>query len=332
MAHCIDMTNNRANIAYTNGVVPWHGLGQALDPNADIDTWRKAAGMDWELLERPVFFQEEEKFDKTMNMVPYRTALVRSDTRKALAIVSDDYKVVQPGEVLEFFRDIVATGGFTLDVAGCLHGGRKYWALAKINESAEILGIDKVEGYILLATACDGTLATTAMFSSIRTVCQNTLNMSIREGESGAAKKYIKIPHRAVFDPDAVKVEMGLAKGSFEQFAKEAELTAKRKLSNKEAVEFLIKVMGDEKKPIEEQKNARLMKHVMELYMGKGMGSNLPSADGTLWGLINAVTEYSDHHRGTRTADSRLNKSWFGDGATMKQKAWDSAMKMVEVA
>lgn len=326
--HMIDMSNDRANIAYV-GKQPWHGLGEKLQPGADLETWRKAAGMDWELLERPVFFKEEESKGGVMTTFPYRTALVRSDTRVPLAIVSDSYQVVQPGDVLEFYRDIVAEGGFDLDVAGVLHGGRRYWALAKINQSARILGTDQVDGYILLATACDGTLATTAMFTSIRVVCQNTLNFAVREGEQGAARKYLKIPHSTKFDPENIKMELGLAEKSFQLFAEDATRMALRKLSNKEAVEFLIRAMGDETKPVEEQKNARLMKHVYELYTGQGMGSNLASADGTLWGLVNALTEYSDHHRGTRSVDSRLNKSWFGDGALMKQKAWNEALKMV---
>ena len=32
-----------------------------------------------------------------------------------------------------------------------------------------------MDGYLLLATACDGTLATTAQFTSVRVVCNNTL-------------------------------------------------------------------------------------------------------------------------------------------------------------
>lgn len=324
MAHMIDESNGRANIAYV-GQEPWHGLGQKLQPGADIDVWKREAGMNWTLLERPTYFQDE---DSQMKVVPYRTTLVRSDTRVPLAIVSDDYQVVQPGEVLEFYRDLVAEGGFTLDVAGCLHGGRRYWALAKINESASIRGVDKVEGYLLLATACDGTLATTAMLTSVRVVCQNTLTMAIHDEARGLSKRSIKVNHSASFDPAHIKHELGLTKGSFNKFVEQAEQMAIRKITNKEAVEFLIKVMGDEKKPVEEQKNARLMKHVVELYQGNGRGSDLVTANGTLWGLVNAVTEFSDHHRGTRTVDSRLNKTWFGDGAQMKQKAWEEALKM----
>jgi hypothetical protein len=36
------------------------------------------------------------------------------------------------------------------------------WALAKTGKSAALKGNDVTKGYVLLATACDGTLATTA--------------------------------------------------------------------------------------------------------------------------------------------------------------------------
>ncbi len=35
----------------------------------------------------------------------------------------------------------------------------------------------------LLATACDGTLATTAQFTNIRVVCNNTLAIALRRTE-----------------------------------------------------------------------------------------------------------------------------------------------------
>lgn len=62
---------------------------------------------------------------------------------------------------------------------------------------------------------------------------------------------------------------------------------------------------------------------------GRGKGSDLASATGTAWGLLNSVTEYVDHHRRARSDDHRLDAAWFGAGATLKQKAWDEAMKLV---
>jgi hypothetical protein len=53
--------------------------------------------------------------------------------------------------------------------------------LAKTGQTAALKGKDVSNGYILLATACDGTLATTAQFTSIRVVCNNTLAIALKD-------------------------------------------------------------------------------------------------------------------------------------------------------
>ncbi|WP_414616819.1 DUF932 domain-containing protein, partial [Stenotrophomonas muris] len=92
--------------------------------------------------------------------------------------VSKRFKVVQPGEILEFYRDLTQHSGFELETAGVLKGGKKFWAMARTGQSTSLKGRDRVDGYLLLATACDGTLATTAQFTSVRVVCNNTLQIA----------------------------------------------------------------------------------------------------------------------------------------------------------
>lgn len=75
--------------------------------------------------------------------------------------------------------------------------------------------------------------------------------------------------------------------------------------------------------------NERAIKVVGQLYVGRGKGADLPSASGTAWGLLNSISEYVDHHRRARSDDHRLDAAWFGVGATLKQRAWDAAMKLV---
>lgn len=60
--------------------------------------------------------------------------------------------MVQPHEVLHFYQDLVEVGGFELETAGSLKGGRKLWALAKTGRDMELKDGDRVKSYQLLAT------------------------------------------------------------------------------------------------------------------------------------------------------------------------------------
>jgi hypothetical protein len=75
--------------------------------------------------------------------------------------------------------------------------------------------------------------------------------------------------------------------------------------------------------------NERALRKVQELYEGKGRGSQLGSARGTAWGLLNAVTEYVDHERRARSNEYRMDSAWFGQGAQIKQRALDTALRLV---
>jgi phage/plasmid-like protein (TIGR03299 family) len=91
-----------------------------------------------------------------------------------------------------FYRDLVDPGGFELETAGVLKGGRKVWALACTGQEILLKGNDQFKSYQLLATACDGTLATTAQFTSVQVVCNNTLQMAI--GDSGLDPRQLDQP------------------------------------------------------------------------------------------------------------------------------------------
>ena len=82
----------------------------------------------------------------------------------------------------------------------------KFWALERTGKETVIKGNDLVKGYLLLATSCDGTLATTATHTTVRVVCNNTLAVALN-GESGA----VKVPHSTVFNAQEVKRKLGIA-------------------------------------------------------------------------------------------------------------------------
>lgn len=319
MAHLIDMSNYRANIAFV-GEVPWHGLGSKLNPGTSFDVWLKEAGLDWEAKKARIAFQDEEgQVHAGTSEVVYR-----SDTKKQLGVVTDRYKIVQPREVIEFYSDLVATRGWDIEVAGSLDEGKRIWALAKTDASINVAGTaDKVSTYLLLATAFDGTMATVGKFSSVRVVCQNTLTMSLNDG---LAK--VSVPHSRVFDADAVKTELGIYEAATVDFEEKANRLAKQKVSDSDAMRFIMQVLAGEDAVAADlsTRQSNIIRSVFDLYKGKGMGSNLASANGTAWGLTNAVTEYIDHHINSRSVNNRMRSAWFGQGEEIKNTALEKAL------
>lgn len=312
MAHLIE------NMAYINAT-PWHGLGNRLTENQPLETWLREAGMDWDILDNPVLYRSNEGLQAFAD----NKVLYRSDTLAPLSVVSQRYQVVQPRDVLEFYRDLVELGGFQLETAGVLKGGKKLWALARTGQETLLKGNDQVKAYLLLATACDGTLATTAQFTSVRVVCNNTLQMATADS-SGA----IKVPHSTRFDPAKVKQQLGLGASTWQQFVADMRRLSERPVHPFEARRFLVEVLGDPELPFHQQPNSKALDHVFALYAGAGRGATLASAHDTAWGLVNAVTQFIDHERRARCPDNRLDSAWFGIGALIKQKALDEAVKL----
>ena len=310
MAHLIE------TMAY-KGQTPWHGLGNALTDKQPLEVWQREAGMNWEIQSSPVHYLTQHSAEV------YKDAkvLFRSDSHEALSVVSNRYQEVQPREILEFYRDLVDLGGFELETAGVLKGGKKLWALARTGEETLLKGGDLVKGYLLLATACDGSLATTAQFTSVRVVCNNTL--ALATGDNAGA---IKVPHSTKFDADKVKQQLGISSGHWKQFIKRIRGLADRPVHPFEARRYLVEVLGDPELSYYKQPNLKVINHVFDLYVGSGMGANLASANDTAWGLVNAVTQYVDHERRARSSDNRLDSAWFGMGASIKQKALDEAL------
>ena len=61
----------------------------------------------------------------------------------------------------------------------------------------------------------------------------------------------------------------------------------------------------------------------------KALGSDLAGTGGTVWGWLNAVTQYVDHEARAQSQDTRLNSAWYGKGAEIKGRAWEMAGRYV---
>lgn len=339
MAHELDFTKGQAAIAY-RGLTPWHGLGESILPQDSIDDIRIKAGLDYDVVKTPALYSVPmdtvlgprkgagtgiaTSFDKCV--------LYRSDTGDDLSVVSNKYQVVQPRQIIEFYRNLVEQYGFEIEVVGALKGGRKVWALANTGNAFQLRDRDDVKGYLLLATSYDGTMATQARFTSVRVVCNNTLTLADNEGRAN-----VVVPHSTTFDTDKVQLDLKVGP-AWDEYQRTAQEMTKRVVGRDETVKFLLDVyygLGS-KEEIEEfqadEKHAKAGEKLM-LRLTKALfespGAQLSSARGTLWGALNAVTYDVDHQLPSRSQDTRLEKAWFGTGEAFKRRAWQKALAMV---
>ena len=329
MAHMIDTTTGRAAMAYT-GQTPWHGLGQALTPGADVDTWTRQAGLGYTVLESPVQYSTPATTE--LQSWPARKVLHRSDTGAPLAVVSDSYHVVQPAEVMDFFRKLVDLGGFQLETAGALSDGRRVWALASVGDAAPVVDRDLVRPYLLLGTSYDGTMATVAKFTAIRVVCNNTITAAVGgyaggrviKGESetttGYLRSAVRVLHSERFDADAVRLQLGIVAGAWESFLVQSRQLAGVPMDTLQADEFLAELLAPYHTSAKPLQDSKAYRRALELFHGQAIGADLPGVAGTRWAMLNAITQLVDHERG-RSNNTRMESAWFGAGAALKARA-----------
>jgi len=350
MAHMIDQSTGQTAMAYI-GATPWHGLGQALTPGASIETWTQQAGLGYTVLESPVLYRSPAATE--LQSWPNRKVLHRSDTGAPLAVVSDGYRVVQPGEVMDFFRELVEIGGFQLETAGALSDGKRVWALASVGDAAPVVSRDIVKPYFLLATSYDGTMATVAKFTAVRVVCNNTITAAVGgyangapiKGEAetslGYLKSAVRVLHSENFKADAVRLQLGIAANAWEKFLINSRQLAGQGMSAAEADDFLVALLKPWDRAARDIKESRAFGRILQLFNGGAIGADIPGVAGTRWAMLNAVTELVDHERG-RSKNTRVESAWFGSGAALKSRAvelltagpdaWAPAAEPVELA
>jgi phage/plasmid-like protein (TIGR03299 family) len=318
MAHLVE------TMAYA-GQVPWHGLGERVPADLSPRQMMRKAGVDWEVHKVPTYAaMEGEDLISTGS-----SALIRSSDKKVLApMVGEGWEPVQNSEAFDFFTEYCSAGDMEMHTAGSLNDGKMVWALAKVNESFDVLGEDRVDSYLLFSNPHQYGKSLNVRFTPIRVVCNNTLTMSL----SATSKNEVALNHRRAFDPSMVKEQLGIAHEKFEVYKDASRFLASKRISKTDLVTYMNNVFefgktkGREVTKYEDlPRTAKAAFDVLESQPGANF------AEGSYWQAFNAVTYLTDHELG-RNADTRLQSAWFGVNQQRKVRAMNLALEMAEAA
>lgn len=333
MSHELETIDGVATMAYT-GETPWHGLGQDLShlPPSERTpaVFLEKSGCNWKVVTRPLYFEMVgEAGRKTRHRVPSK-ALVRETDNKVLSVISGGWNPVQNEEAFDFFTKLCETGKMEMHTAGSLMGGRKVWALAKVNEQFELkvngrVTHDKVEGFLLLTNPHEYGRSIDGRFTAVRVVCNNTHMLAMGK----TAKASVAMNHRQPFDAEKMQELLGVAHLSMDQYKEHAEFLASKRYTLEKAEEFFAKVFpfanGEQEKQDKTSKMAKAAAGIIETQPGASF------AAGTWWNAFNAVTFATDHLQGN-DADKRLNAQWYGYNVNRKREAMNLALQYATAA
>ena len=262
--------------------------------------------------------------------------LIRESDNKQLTMITDKWNPVQNQEAFDFFREFVDAGSMEMHTAGSLQGGRWVWVLAKISESFELFGGDKVDSYLLFSNPHIYGRGVEIRFTPTRVVCNNTLNLSL----GNATDNKVRLNHRSTFDAEMVKEALVIASEKMTKNKEMAQFLGSKTYKTENVAEYMKSVFpGYSKKDIAQpetlteaqvaslglSRNAKGALDILETQPGANY------APGTWWNAYNACTYMTDHVIG-KTQESRLTSAWYGLNKSVKVKALEKAVEYAEAA
>ncbi|GHV92498.1 hypothetical protein AGMMS50268_30010 [Spirochaetia bacterium] len=287
------------------GVVPWHGLGAVLDGVLTSKDAIKAAKLEWTVNQMPVF--SSSNFAQE---IPGFKANVRSDTKEVLGIVSDRYCVAQNKDVFAFADELIGNGKVkcTYETAGSLWNGRRVFMLVNMPKG-RIMG-DEYQPYLCLSNAHDGSACLQVFLTSIRVVCNNTLQAALN-----SATRKISIRHLSMMAQrqDEALRTMGAASKYFHDLEAFASNLAGKKVN---IGKVLDKLYPDSRDMTKRQANANkeVKALIKTIFKQK---DDLQNFRGSAWGAYQALADYrsnAEPRRKTATyADTKMARFLDGD-------------------
>lgn len=314
----------------------WFGFGSVAEYNNNLDVIANVGGLDWSIEKEPVNHESGGVMDN-------RFVLTRSDTGKGLEVVSKNYEIFQPRDMLEYAGRIAKESGGIIEAAGALKGGRMTFAAVNFGSKQPIKG-DEYSQYFLLFNGNDAAKGVTVSFLNKRLWCQNMIRLAL----SGSFGSTISLRHSGLLQDELQSiVEMMEQRERYEEWENMAlhELVDFR-MTESNLLAYAMATVTPESdfhfedgRPVFEvpeefiptetmaTRRRNQVQEIMNL-TAHGKGHQELGIANTAYGAFQAVAEYVDHRR---EDESGLYSAYAGAGLAMKDRAFNVLAEMVEM-
>jgi phage/plasmid-like protein (TIGR03299 family) len=341
MAHKLNF--NKGNQTYSfasNSEKAWHGLGQVVDQAMTAEEAIKLANLDYQVEKAPLYAGIEvpqpdggQEVPKIYSPYEDRVATYRTDTNEVLGLVGGRYEIVQNKEAFGFFDAIINEGEAIFETAGALGKGERIFVTAKLPNDLLVNG-EAMEKYIILTNSHDGSSSIIAGFTTVRIVCNNTLQAALSD-----LSNKVTIPHITGAKQklsEAYRV-MGIASKYMTEVNDVFEAMSRKTISDEQMNEFITKIFTPKvvktKNEEELEKLSTRTKNIIDGTYAFAMThptQTTVATKNTLFGAYNAVSGYYNYIKEFPTPEARFKSVQFGQGANRITEAFQLAHDMLK--
>ena len=342
----------------------WHKIGKVVDqaPDTVLDGFRQC-DMLYSIIKAPISAMVPTGGRPRSITYPNRFALMREPLQDdnewaPLGIVSDDYEVVQNEEIAQMLDDMGITRKWSIETIGSLGKGETIFVSFDCG-SSKVLGLDteELKGYFLVTETRGGSTSFKIVYTPVRVVCQNTLNLGLKEATTTFKVAHTRNARQRA--EDSIKLMAGLDK-SITSTMHLFDKLASMKVNSAQALDIIAKAYPAPSKParlssaeeifsvMPEMANAGLssmwetdalqeVSHVWDRERGRveGLRSKAqdlffrfndehPNVAMTSWAVINAVVENEDYRDGPETM---YESTLWGSRARTKARAMSAVLQ-----
>lgn len=333
MAHLINYDERKGTYSFASaGEKAWHNLGQVVDGAMTSQQCIELANLDYEVGKTSIMAEIPTENGIIYQPFEQKFATYRKDNNKLLGLVGSRYEIVQNKDAFAFFDAIIDEGEAIFETAGALGEGERIFVTAKLPEDM-LVGGEPCNKYIILTNSHDGTSSIIAGLTTVRIVCNNTLQAALK----GLSNKVL-IEHRIGAKDrlsEAYKV-MNIASKYMGEIEGVFNSMAKVKCDDEMLRKYIQDVMKPEYRGVltqEEQDkvSTRFKNQVDSIYsFALSHPTQVTEATrGTIWGAYNAISGYYNYLAKFKTAEDKFSSQMFGNGNNKIQKAFAKAVDLI---
>lgn len=319
----------------------WHGLGRVVrDDLSPLEAF-KQSGLNWRIItsNRLSGYIDGNEGSQSYSTDRFKM-IIREDTNEIFAVKPTNWIPLQNSDLAKDAQSIADEIDGVSETFGSLRGGRLVYTAIGSKSGIEIGSRgDFIRPYFILFNSHDGSTAYGGLWSAIRPVCANTVNMAIREGKregfAWSLRHTLNFMHNR---EQAVRVVKSWRRAT-DQYAEAINTVEKKSLKAEQIrglwVDVLTEMYGDI--PLspttkrEETKKATVVSALRR--MSETFDREAAMFGGNAWVAYNAVTEFLQHSelaaRSPVMSDSRIYSHLFGREAELRNYAWGKTMELV---